>query len=147
MLLTGMCLHGFTSLLPCIIFVLCKFDSISGVDEQGEYVYFVSSHNSPLEQHLYRTSLLSDRHRSIEQLTREPGWHAVTVEADSGHFLDVFSSLAQPTVVLLKRVNGYKDGALDISSLAVHDESVTNAVLATYKSNLRPPVLKVSATY
>ena len=122
-------------------------DSISGVDEKGEYVYFVSSHNSPLEQHLYRTSLVLDRHRSIERLTVEPGWHAVTVQADSGHFLDVFSSLAQPTVVSIKRINGYKDGALDVSSWVVHDESVSNAVLATYKSNLRPPVLKVSDSY
>ena len=66
---------------------------VTGVDEAGRNLYFVSSSASPLERHLYRVSL--DGGAPL-QLTKVAGTHAISMSPNGAFYMDTHSNFTQP---------------------------------------------------
>ncbi len=78
-------------------------DRIEGVDGAAGRVYFTAAREGPLQRQLYRVGLERGR---VERITREPGFHDVTVSPDGRWIVDVHDSAASPPRVLLKDGSG-----------------------------------------
>jgi dipeptidyl-peptidase-4 len=74
------------------------------VDEVRERVYFMANEASTLERHLYAAPL--GRQFPPTRITRETGWHTVTVSPDHTFFLDVYSNPERPPRVQLRYIDG-----------------------------------------
>jgi dipeptidyl-peptidase 4 len=74
---------------------------VEKINEQTGDVYFSGFKDSPLELHLYRRA----KGGKITRISREEGWHSVTV--GDGVFVDRFSSPEQPPQIMVRRL---KDG-------------------------------------
>ncbi len=81
-----------------------------GADEEKGLIYFVSTAASPVERHLYKQQVsLGAREASKQppvQITREKGWHDVSLSRDRRYYIDTYSTARQPPVVSLHRVDG-----------------------------------------
>ncbi len=93
---------------------------VVGVDENAGMVYFVSTQASPLERHLYRSSLEGGQPHRI---TSQPGTHTVSMSPTAEYYLDTHSSLTSPPTTSIHSADG--------AQIAV----------------LRPPDLKLPAEY
>jgi len=82
-------------------------DGLVGVDETAGRVYFLGTKDSPLERHLYWTSLdAKDTSGKVTRVSREAGWHDVTMVPGARGYLDVHSSPEQPPSASLRKMNG-----------------------------------------
>ena len=82
-----------------------------GVDEDGGWVYFTATKESPIERHLYRTELevegaTDGRPTEPERVTERAGWHDVNLSADARYFIDTYSDVTTPPVVTLRDSEG-----------------------------------------
>ena len=77
--------------------------SYLGTDNKDKYAYFVATKESPLERHLYRTSLSNGK---IEKLSHEEGVHKVSLSADKKYIIDQYSSQFVPRVIELNSTKG-----------------------------------------
>ena len=68
-------------------------ESIAGVDEDAQWVYFTATKETPLETHLYRVSLAGGE---IECLTRQAGIHSIVMDHACKVFVDTFHCLDTP---------------------------------------------------
>lgn len=73
------------------------------VGQDGKYVYYTSAEISPVENHLFRVDLKSGKKM---RLTREEGWHKITMSQDMKYFVDNYSSLNVPRVIQLVQNDG-----------------------------------------
>jgi dipeptidyl-peptidase-4 len=73
------------------------------VDEAAGVAFFMGTKDSVLERHLYRVSLAGG---AAERMTREPGWHDVTISPDHALFVDTWSALEHGPRVALRRIDG-----------------------------------------
>lgn len=71
----------------------------------GEYVYFTARRDAkrPYDLHLCRVPLGGGK---VEQLTEGDGVHRITFAPNGETFLDIHSSVAQPPVTSLRRIDG-----------------------------------------
>jgi dipeptidyl-peptidase 4 len=69
----------------------------------GNYVYYYSAEISPIERHLYRVSLKTEK---SERLTKDEGWHTCIISPEGKYFIDSYSSLKIPGVVNIYSTNG-----------------------------------------
>ncbi len=74
-------------------------DSLEGVDENEELVYFKATKDSPLECHLYVLHLADG---DLRRVTQAAGVHNVVVDAAGGRYIDTFDSLEQPPTLTLR---------------------------------------------
>ncbi len=74
-------------------------DSIAGVDEEGEQVYFMATRDGPTESHLYTVSFAGGEPR---QITQEPGMRTVVTDGAFQRFVDIHQSLDKPASVTLR---------------------------------------------
>ena len=81
-------------------------ESIAGVDEHNQVVYFTGTKDGPLECHLYAVSFEGEEPRRI---TTQPGTHAVVVDRSLTRFVDTFQSVDTPPRVSLRSL---ADGAV-----------------------------------
>ena len=82
---------------------------MTAVDEPQHTVYYTSSEQSPLEQHLYRVGL--DAAKGVDALQRvrltTPGFdHEIQSNSDGSFFLDHLSSLSSPPEIVLRDAAG-----------------------------------------
>ena len=75
-----------------------QVDSIDGIDQKNEQIYFSGTLDSPLERHLYVIGFDGGTPRRI---TREPGTHTVTLDHTFTRFIDQFNSLTQAPIINL----------------------------------------------
>lgn len=80
--------------------------AIKAVDESRRLVYFSATEKTPLERHLYRTSLDTVDPRKVERISREDGLHGVSMSPDAAFYVDNFNSAQQPPQVSLRRADG-----------------------------------------
>ncbi len=80
--------------------------AIKGVDEARRLVYFTATEKTPLERHLYSTSLDTRDPHDVHRITREAGLHAISMSADARWYVDDFNSAAQPPQVSLRDAGG-----------------------------------------
>jgi dipeptidyl-peptidase-4 len=71
-------------------------------------VWFLATKDGALERHLYETTL--DGAGAVRRITTEAGTHAAVVDAERGRFVDVHSSMSQPPVATVRRLD---DGSLE----------------------------------
>jgi dipeptidyl-peptidase-4 len=74
-------------------------ESINGVDQQHEIVYFTATRGGPTERHLYAVSFEGEEPR---QITTAPGTHAITVDHGKTQFIDVHHALDKPADITLR---------------------------------------------
>ncbi len=85
-------------------------DSLVGLDEDQQLVYFTGTKDSPLESHLYVVSLQGGQPRKI---TQEAGTHQVVMDHDGRYFVDTFHSInSPPHQFLCSLENGSKQAVL-----------------------------------
>jgi dipeptidyl-peptidase-4 len=77
-----------------------------GVDEQRGLVYFTATEVSPLERHLYVTSLDTKTPQQVRRISQEPGTHNVRLAPGNRQYLDTWSSPEQPPSVSLRTLDG-----------------------------------------
>lgn len=94
-----------------------------GVDEASGTVYFSATAESPLERHLYRTTLNgNEKHRKI---TEKSGWHEINMSRDHQYYIDTYSNATTPPVVTLHSSDGRQLKLLE-------DNEVLIALLEAY---------------
>lgn len=81
-------------------------EGLMGVDEASGRVYFLASRASPLERHVYATSLDTRDPGAVQKISREPGLHDAKLLPGARGYLDVFSSPEQPPSVSLRAADG-----------------------------------------
>jgi len=105
-----------------------------GLDTEEKNVYYTSTAVSPLERHLYKTSVKKGK---TKQLTEQTGTHRIRASKSKNYFIDVFSSTEMARAYFLLDGDGviidtlltdenpydeYKVGELEIFSIKADDE-------------------------
>lgn len=82
-----------------------KFDvtDVAGFDPKEQFMYFVSTMESPLERHIYKINMKSGK---MQKLSTAPGTHSVKLSPDAKYFIDSWSSIKEPGIIYLSRSNG-----------------------------------------
>jgi dipeptidyl-peptidase-4 len=87
-----------------------EVDAYHGYDAERGAVYFSGDRADVKGQQLFRVGLDG---AGLEQITEEPGTHAVTLAPDFAHFADTFSSHTTPPRRTLCRIDGSALRTLD----------------------------------
>lgn len=77
--------------------------AVTGIDEDGEWIYFTSLENSSLERHLYRIRFDG---KKMERLTTGDGTHSITMSPDAKFYFDRFSNVTTPSSLTLCDAKG-----------------------------------------
>lgn len=77
--------------------------NLLGVDPRGEFVYFESTKESPIERHIYRVNIDNGE---IKKLSNEAGTHSAMFNSQFTYFLNSFNSLTVPKRITLKDRKG-----------------------------------------
>ncbi len=77
---------------------------VVGVDEDEEWAYYIASGADPRERHVFRSNLHGLG--SAEQLTSEPGCHAVVLSPDNQRWVHTHDSVSSPPRVVIEPVEG-----------------------------------------
>jgi dipeptidyl-peptidase-4 len=99
-------------------------ESIAGVDEERELIYFTGTRDGATEAHLYVVALGGGEPRRI---TEAPGKHTVVLDHALRRFVDVHDALAAPPTVTLRSL---EDGSLLATIFAERDPRVEELRLA-----------------
>jgi dipeptidyl-peptidase-4 len=84
-----------------------EVDKVAGVDEEEGMVYFTANEQSPRERHLYRVGLGGS---GFARITKNRGWHDITMAPDRNSFVDSYSTATQPPIVFLSSPSGARLG-------------------------------------
>ncbi|KAL0584236.1 hypothetical protein ABG067_005894 [Albugo candida] len=84
-------------------------ESIEGINSSQDKVFFSGTLESPLERHLYATSLTpfpttDNDEQSPVRLTKEQGMHTIVMDRFCRAYVDLYSSLEAPPVAYLVRI-------------------------------------------
>ncbi|MFP4395436.1 MAG: DPP IV N-terminal domain-containing protein [Anaerolineales bacterium] len=82
-------------------------EAVEGVDEDAGKVYVTGTRDHPTEQHLYEVPLAGGEAR---RLTHGPGTHEVVLDHACERFIDVYSELDLPPMVMLRSLHTEKPG-------------------------------------
>ena len=80
-----------------------EVDSVVGVNESRQTVYFISSEASPLERQLYSVRLNGKDRTRISQ---GAGTHSISLSPTTDYYVDTFSSLTDPPRKTLRTSSG-----------------------------------------
>jgi dipeptidyl-peptidase-4 len=80
--------------------------ALLGVDERRGLAYFMANEQSPLERHVYVTSLDTTVPERVQRITDEPGWHSARLSRDARFFLESYSTPDRPPRLALRRTDG-----------------------------------------
>lgn len=92
--------------------------NLFGIDSRGEYAYFESTKESPIERHIYRVNLDNG---DIKRLTAEAGTHSGIFNNQFTYFINSFSSLVIPRRIILKDTKGEELRMLSNASNPLED--------------------------
>ncbi len=92
---------------------------VVAVDEARREVYFTSSHESPLEDHLYKVSLDGGE---PQRLTKETGAHSVNANENGSYYLDTYSSVTNPPQTTLHDASGKQVAVFRAADRKIADE-------------------------
>ncbi len=92
---------------------------VVAVDEAKREVYFTSSHESPLEEHLYKVSLDGG---DPQRLTKEPGTHSINASGQGPYYLDTYSNVTNPPRTTLHDAGGKQVAVFRAADRKVADE-------------------------
>lgn len=89
------------------------------IDPAGEWVYFNGTKDTHRGTNLYRARTDGTK---VERLTPETGTHAVNVSPNAALFVDSYSSLTEPTKVVLRFAGGAEVRRLDTNPVYAREE-------------------------
>jgi dipeptidyl-peptidase-4 len=89
------------------------------VDEEGGFVYFSGTRDSPIASNLYRAKLDGS---GVERLTKTAGDHRVSLSPKGKLFIDNCSNSRTPTQVRLYRIDGTLVRSLDTNPVYQREE-------------------------
>ena len=72
---------------------------IEGIDEKNRVVYYSSTEVSHMERHLYKIGFDG---KDKEKLTREAGWHDITMSPACSYYMDTYSTFNEPPITRLR---------------------------------------------
>ncbi|MFN2334753.1 MAG: alpha/beta fold hydrolase [Wenzhouxiangellaceae bacterium] len=81
-------------------------NGLEAVDEDLGLVYFTAGVDSPVEQHLYRQSLVTQTPNAVSRISRRAGWHSIEFDHSARSYLDLHSSAQQPPQLSLHSADG-----------------------------------------
>lgn len=132
-------------------------ESIEGVDVAHDALYFSGTKDSPLERHLYVTTLstaILDKKPTV-RLTQAEGMHSIVMDSSCRQFVDVYSNPTTPPVALVSAVPSPAEitnalhvendssavlwSAIQKTSFALHDEVDARVKTLNSKNKLPPP--------
>ncbi|MBZ5728792.1 MAG: S9 family peptidase [Acidobacteriia bacterium] len=93
--------------------------AIQAVDEPGNRLFYSSTEPSSLEHHFYSIGLDGQNKR---QLTKEAGWHNISMGPGGRYYLDSYSSLTSPSRTVLHAGDGAELGVYREADRAQVDE-------------------------
>jgi len=102
-----------------------EVDEICLLDEINKWIYFTAFTDFGLDHHFFRVRLDGSY---LDKLTKEDGFHHISIDSAGKFFLDDFSSLVRPRTAVLHKTNGKA-----LTTLAKSDVSRVE------KLGLRPP--------
>ncbi len=73
------------------------------VDNDGKYVYYTSAEVSPIENHFFKLNIKS---KKATRLTKEEGWHNVSLSPDYKWFISYYSNINTPLTVQYAPTSG-----------------------------------------
>lgn len=79
-------------------------NGVVGIDEDAGRVYFLGTRDSPLERHLYWTSLNGSS--KVTRVSKEAGWHEAKLLPGGRGYLDVHSAPEQPPSASIRKLDG-----------------------------------------
>ena len=80
-----------------------EVESVTGVNESQQTVYYVSSETSPTERQLYSVKL-SGKDRT--RISQGAGNHSISMSPSTEYYMDTFSNLTQPPEKTLRTATG-----------------------------------------
>lgn len=80
--------------------------AVKAVDEAHRLIYFTATEKTPLERHLYSTSLDTSDPSKVQRISHEDGLHSVSMSPDAKFYVDIFNSSLQPPQVTLRGADG-----------------------------------------
>jgi dipeptidyl-peptidase-4 len=92
---------------------------VVAVDDEKREVYFTSSHESPLEDQLYKISLDGGE---PQRLTKEAGTHSIHANEQGSFYLDTYSSLTSPPETTLHDAAGKQLAVFRAADRKIADE-------------------------
>jgi dipeptidyl-peptidase 4 len=92
---------------------------VVAVDETKREVYFTSSQESPLEDHLYSVSLDGGQ---PQRLTKEPGTHSINGNEQGSFYMDTWSNVTNPPQTTLHDATGKQIAVFRAADRKVADE-------------------------
>ena len=116
---------------------------VAYVANDGKYVWYTSAEVSPVENHLFRISmkfpssakgLSKVKFGKAEQLTKDEGWHSITMSPDLTEYVDMWSNLTTPRVTDLCSSDGKLIKNLLTAEDPTLDYAYTEINLGTIKS-------------
>ena len=78
--------------------------SLHGIDEGDNRVFYEGFFDTPLEKHLYSSSLHDSQ--TPQRITVPKFSHQLVLSPDLTHFIDSYSSVTQPPAVSIRRISG-----------------------------------------
>jgi dipeptidyl-peptidase-4 len=78
----------------------------SSIDAKRGLIFFSGNQATPLEQHLYATSLDTVDPARVQRVSREDGWHTAVLFPGQRLYLDIWSSPDQPPCVAIRNIDG-----------------------------------------
>jgi dipeptidyl-peptidase 4 len=79
------------------------------VDPAGEWAYFVSTRNGPLERQVDRVAIETG---DLESIPGAPGWHAAALSGDGRYLVDQYSDVETPPVTRVLGSGGGEESVL-----------------------------------
>lgn len=108
-----------------------------GFDAAGKNIFYESTAESPLERHIYKTSIKSGK---TEKITTEPGVHNLSYAKSGNYFIDSYSNLSTTKNILLLDKKGNTQQTLLDSKNTLTDYNLGHTQLLTLKADDGTPL-------
>lgn len=101
---------------------------VLGFNEKKKEIYFVSTEESPLERHIYKTNWTNFKKQRLDQ---DPGMHSGVLSKDGSYIYDTYSNATVPRAVKMINTHNFK-----VNTILRSDDPL--------KSYLRPEIKNVT---
>ena len=105
---------------------------VKGFDEKGEYLFYVSTEESPITKNLYRLNLRSG---NTKRITEGYQVHNTSVSADGNYVIDNFSSPQNPKTICIIETKSGKTKTLLQSANPLADYNLGQLSIFKIKNN------------
>jgi len=109
-------------------------DGVLGFSQKGKYVYITGTGTDPRDNKLFK---VNTRNGKIKELSPETGQHYTQLSPSGKYFLDNYSNVYTPRMILLRNT------AKEVEQLLLKAENP----LADYKVNTQPEMFTITGEY